>query len=93
MQRDGAIRWQAGGSGRAQKAFDKVHMVPYHRAECTQLRSPNQRRIYGLIITYYGAWMPISLTWYQSLKLDQYNKVLLLESDIAILCNMDSLSM
>ena len=66
------------------KVFDAVHVVDYYNAQVTRLRTDKAEKMYE-------AWMSISLTWYQALKLEQYEKVLLLDSDVAILRNMDNL--
>jgi alpha-N-acetylglucosamine transferase len=66
------------------KFFDAVHVVDYYRAEVTRLKTDKTEQRYG-------SWMSISLTWYQALKLEQYKKVLLLDSDVAILRNIDHL--
>jgi hypothetical protein len=66
------------------EAFDRVHVVDYYKAKAKPLRTQAQRGMYE-------SWMSISLTWYQSLNLVQYSKVLLLDSDLAIFRNMDHL--
>ena len=66
------------------KFFDAVHVVDYYEAKVAKLRTDKAQDMYA-------SWMSISLTWYRALDLNEYEKVLLLDSDVAILRNMDHL--
>jgi len=64
--------------------FNNVHVFNYYEADVIPLRS---RKAQG----FYSPWMSSSLTWYNCLKLIQYEKVFLLDSDVAVLRCMDNI--
>ena len=64
--------------------FNNVHVFNYYEADVIPLRS---RKAQG----FYGPWMSSSLTWYKCLTLTQYEKVFLLDSDVAVLRCMDNI--
>jgi hypothetical protein len=64
------------------RAFDAVHVVKYFHAAICALKTEKMQKMYI-------PWMGVSLTWYEVLKLEQYEKVFLLDSDVVILRNMD----
>ncbi len=66
------------------EAFDAVYVVEYYKVRSILLKTAPLRKMYG-------HWMNESLTWYQSLRLDRFEKVLLVDCDTTILRNMDSL--
>lgn len=63
-------------------SFDAVHVVDYFEANVCALKTPKMQKKYS-------RWMNVSLTWYEALKLEQYDKVFLLDSDVVVLRSMD----
>jgi hypothetical protein len=61
-----------------------VHVVEYYKARAIPLGMAQLWKMYG-------RWKNKSLTWYQSLKLDQYENALLLDFGMTICHNMDNL--
>ncbi len=64
------------------KAFDCIHVVEYYNKEVRPLKTDKARQKYD-------KWMSISLTFFRCLDLTEYDKIFLLDSDVAVLNNMD----